>query len=363
MMHILYISNKSVESDFRLPIVTEITRTEYCRFFIVNRKENNWQLTEVANGVLIKKTEVANFPSMREVQELTSVINLVFDSTGATRLYEVLQFSINFKCPVLLDYFDNLKYDLKGFAKAKREIELILYKFASDIVLYLSPRLYIESQSVLCKSYLIDNYRNVESPLEYISDINLKPNIGVLLGNIDSRIDYKFIENLLQSRLSCIEVFGRFLNLDAEDKFKSFSKLNANKIIYKGPYLQNHATTIIKDYSVGILPYNDKILRLFGVRPDKLNTYLSVGLDVITAGKYGLDGFYFGEEIHFEHGNAYIISGKSPINQFGPLSKMNIAFQFNTIISILNAHNYRMLRKAFVYVLYTIKQAVKNKFR
>jgi hypothetical protein len=173
------------------------------------------------------------------------------------------------------DIFDNFLYDLRGFRRLKRRLEIFVATLVCPIRIVLSSELL----RLVPHAHHLDNAGIAERRPRL--EINYRD--LVILFSVDSRLDFRLVKQVAglipQSK---IYLYGRLGSQNRETKLKLDELCIYQNIIYRGEYEFDDVDAILAPFGIGFSPYvtNDFLTEF--INPDKFYFFLQSGMEVIS---------------------------------------------------------------------------------
>ena len=275
MRQLLVISNKRYNTDFRKYLMRAAERAGaramhvYCwENIVISRGGGEYRIYghDIPSDIVRSEIEL-HFGG----EPFIALTGLGCNENGvAIQLQETLPGGV-----FAYDVYDDLLYDSTGLGRVERMLVDCIWRTRCD-------------GQILLNKALADRYPGARH-LDNASHMRVvTPAPGargrmVYIGSIDSRVDFDWLRAVASTGRE-IDIFGRVHLGSAEVR----AQLEAvgrefGNVVYRGEYDNDDLWSILRNYSIGLLPYKvDDVMTKF-INPDKMYHYLNSGLEVIAA--------------------------------------------------------------------------------
>ena len=272
-----FFSSRLFENDFRRPLIKSLIAKGHEVWHVRIGRQN------VLTGPDEERTEfdgIFGLVSMIKCIRASTLrrSHLVFvDTTGACVPIRSLLLRASLHGLWCFDIFDNLLYDLRGFYRLKRWLEISLLAWLSPIEIVLSR----ETLRLFPGAYHLENAAHIRR-VSRIASNNFSDLVSLFM--IDRRFDFRLVKEVaaLAPELK-VYLYGR---LGAEDRITELKleELCASypNVIYRGEYRFQDVDTILAPFGIGFTPYATNNLLTEFINPDKYYLYLNSGMEVIS---------------------------------------------------------------------------------
>jgi hypothetical protein len=270
-----FFSTRLFDSDFRRPLIEALIAKGYQAWHIRIGRQNI--LTQPSEKSVEFVGIAGFFRLIRFIQTHSKIGCVVFvDTTGAFVPVRSLALRAALRGLWCFDIFDNLLYDLGGFRRLRRWLEISLLTWFSPIKIVLSR----ETLRLFPTAYHLENAAHtarVERAESSLNDL-------VCLFMIDRRFDFALVKEVatLAPALK-IHLYGR---LGTHDRITRghFEELCASypNVIYRGEYGSHEVDTILVPFGIGFTPYATNSALTEFINPDKYYLFLNSGMEVIS---------------------------------------------------------------------------------
>ena len=275
MRQFLILANKRYHTDFRKYLMRAAQRAGaralhiYCwENIILSRNGSEYQL--YGNDVPVEKLrdEIETYFEGKPFVALTGLgCN---ENWIATRLQETLTNGV-----FGYDVYDDLLFDSAGCDRIERMLQDCIWRARCDFQILLNKDL---SDRYPGASHL-DN----ASHMTKVKPAPRSQDRLVYVGSIDNRVDFDWLRAAASTGVD-LHIYGR-IHLGSPTVEQRLNQLTAtcSNVVYYGEYDNDDLWSILRQYSIGLLPYKvgDRLTRF--INPDKLYHYLNSSLEVLAS--------------------------------------------------------------------------------
>ena len=175
------------------------------------------------------------------------------------------------------DVYDDFLYDSDGSERVQRLMADAVWRSRCEYSIILDPEL----QSRYPTAYHLDNASHIEH-LPSVAALDARK--MVYIGSIDRRVDFQWLDALAANDVT-LDIFGSIHEMAAAETQNQLDALirRRRNVSFHGPYQNDDLPTILRQFRVGLLPYQVGHPLTEHVNPDKLHHYLNAGLAVIAS--------------------------------------------------------------------------------
>jgi glycosyltransferase involved in cell wall biosynthesis len=294
--HILLLTCRDPETDFRLPLAEELQLLGHDVYYIYLKRRP----VIISMGGKDPRIELSIlgflFYALRKFRPLSPL--LVFNSTNL--VFPGLSRILRLICGGfwILDMHDELTYGKTGPAKDKALKALQTLLSGSDMIVHAAPTL----KELFPTSQHLGNASTVTAIARPQPDFSKV----LILASIDERLDFDFLLAAARSAPELtFEIYGQIAgnNPEIRKRVEDAVKMQAN-VRHCGAYVNSDLPRILGDYTVTLAPYMLSSPLTYYIDPLRYYHCLNSGMEVISTAIPKAEDF--GKQIHIARDPAEI---------------------------------------------------------